>query len=101
MGMTMVEKILAAHAGRARVVPGEYVWAKIDETNAMYDTFEDIEKLGVKSVWDCDKVYCVSDHSAPPANLSSPKRSRSCANTLKNIISVTGTNTVAMASSIR
>lgn len=36
----MVEKILAAHAGRARVVPGEYVWAKIDETNAMYDTFE-------------------------------------------------------------
>ena len=71
MGMTMVEKILAAHAGRARVVPGEYVWAKIDETNAMYDTFEDIEKLGVKSVWDCDKVYCVSDHSAPPANISS------------------------------
>ena len=42
MGMTMVEKILAAHAGRARVVSGEYVWAKIDETNAMYDTFEDI-----------------------------------------------------------
>ena len=50
MGMTMVEKILAAHAGRARVVPGEYVWAKIDETNAMYDTFEDIEKLGVKGL---------------------------------------------------
>ena len=70
MGMTMVEKILAAHAGRDKVVPGEYVWAKIDETNAMFDTFEDIEKLGVKKVFDCDKVYCVSDHSAPPANIS-------------------------------
>lgn len=32
MGMTMVEKILARHAGRESVVPGEYVWAKIDET---------------------------------------------------------------------
>ena len=69
MGMTMVEKILASHSGREKVVPGEYVWAKIDETNAMTDTFEDIERLGVKCVFDPDKVYCVSDHSAPPANI--------------------------------
>ena len=69
MGMTIVEKILAKHAGRESVVPGEYVWAKIDETNAMWDTFEDIDKLGVKCVWDPDSVYCVSDHSAPPANI--------------------------------
>ncbi len=69
MGMTMVEKILARHAGRESVVPGEYVWAKIDETNAMTDTFEALESLGVTSVWDPDRVYCVSDHSAPPANI--------------------------------
>lgn len=71
MGMTMVEKILASHSGREKVVPGEYIWAKIDETNAMYDTFEDIERLGVNKVFNPDKVYCVSDHSAPPANISS------------------------------
>ncbi len=70
MGMTMVEKILARHAGLESVVPGQYVWAKVDETNAMFDTFEDIEKLGVKEVFDRRKVYCVSDHSAPPANIS-------------------------------
>ena len=62
MGMTIVEKILAAHSGKDKVVPGEYIWAKIDETNAMTDTFEDLEKLGVDHVWDCDCVYCVSDH---------------------------------------
>lgn len=69
MGMTIVEKILAAHSGREQVTPGEYVWAKIDETNAMTDTFEELEQLGVDHVWDCDRVYCVSDHSAPPANV--------------------------------
>ena len=67
----MVEKILASHSGREKVVPGEYVWAKIDETNAMYDTFEEIDRLGVKEVFDPERVYCVSDHSAPPANISS------------------------------
>lgn len=69
MGMTMAEKILAAHAGKDHVVPGEYVWAKVDETNAMTDTFEALEKLGIEKVFDPDKVYCVSDHSAPPANI--------------------------------
>ncbi len=76
MGMTMVEKILATHSGRDQVVPGEYVWAKIDETNAMTDTFEDLERLGVKKVWDPDKVYCVSDHSAPPANIGTAEEVR-------------------------
>lgn len=32
MGMTMAEKILAAHAGKKEVKPGEYVWASIDGT---------------------------------------------------------------------
>lgn len=69
MGMTIAEKIIASHAGRDKVVPGEYVWAKIDQTNAMTDTFEAIEKLGVDKVFDRDSIYCVSDHSAPPANI--------------------------------
>lgn len=69
MGMTMIEKILAGHGGRESVLPGEYVWARIDETNAMTDTFESLEALGVSAVWDPDRVYCVSDHSAPPANI--------------------------------
>ena len=30
MGMTIAEKILAAHAGKARVTPGELITAKVD-----------------------------------------------------------------------
>ena len=30
MGMTITEKILAAHAGRDSVSPGEKVWCKVD-----------------------------------------------------------------------
>ena len=30
MGMTITEKILAAHCGKARVVPGEMITARID-----------------------------------------------------------------------
>ena len=29
-GMTMTEKILAKHAGRSRVEPGENVWVDVD-----------------------------------------------------------------------
>jgi|GEM_PF-2587320 hypothetical protein len=30
MGMTIAEKILAAHSGRARVRPGEFILAEVD-----------------------------------------------------------------------
>lgn len=69
MGMTIAEKILATHSGNSSVKPGEYIWAKVDATNAMTDTFEEIEKLGIKRVFDPDKIFLVSDHSAPPANI--------------------------------
>ena len=29
-GMTMTEKILAKHAGRSGVVPGENIWVDVD-----------------------------------------------------------------------
>ena len=30
MGMTITEKILAAHAGREKVTPGENIWCDVD-----------------------------------------------------------------------
>jgi hypothetical protein len=52
MGMTIAEKILAAHAipHREEVKPGEYIWARIDETNAFGDALAHMKKLGIKSV---------------------------------------------------
>ena len=32
MGMTIAEKVLAAHSGKQEVRPGEYVWGKVDGT---------------------------------------------------------------------
>jgi 3-isopropylmalate/(R)-2-methylmalate dehydratase large subunit len=71
MGMTIAEKILASHSGKAIVRPGEYVWATIDETNAEPETFESLEKLGIQKVFDPDRIFVVSDHLAPPANIPS------------------------------
>jgi len=33
MGMTIAEKILAAHAGADQVTPGQYLWCKVDATS--------------------------------------------------------------------
>ncbi|MDD5138111.1 MAG: 3-isopropylmalate dehydratase large subunit, partial [Candidatus Omnitrophica bacterium] len=32
MGQTITQKILARHCGKKEVVPGEFIWAKVDFT---------------------------------------------------------------------
>ena len=68
MGMTIAEKILAAHADREEVKPGEFLWCRVDGTAGLPGT--NLEKLGVKKLWDPDKVYVVDDHLAPPPTVS-------------------------------
>jgi len=67
MGMTIAEKILAAHADRSHVKPGEYIWCKVDATSG--HMLSELEKLGVDEVWDPDRVYVVEDHQAPPPTI--------------------------------
>ncbi|MFP6707770.1 MAG: 3-isopropylmalate dehydratase large subunit [Alphaproteobacteria bacterium] len=67
MGMTIAEKILAAHAGADTATPGEYMWCKVDATSG--HRLADLEALGVDRVWDPDKVYMVDDHQAPPPTI--------------------------------
>tara|TARA_B100000676_G_scaffold305319_1_gene359259 strand:- start:382 stop:1629 length:1248 start_codon:yes stop_codon:yes gene_type:complete len=64
MGMTIAEKILAAHAGKDLVKPGQYIWCKVDATSG--HQLKALEDLGVDRVWDANKVYMVDDHQAPP-----------------------------------
>ena len=75
MGMTIAEKILAAHSipVKDKVKPGEYIWAKIDATDGYsggHLVYKDLKRLGVKEVFDPDKIYVVDDHLSPPSNLS-------------------------------
>jgi 3-isopropylmalate/(R)-2-methylmalate dehydratase large subunit len=68
MGMTITEKILARHAGRRRVSPGENIWCDVDVlmTNdviapQMIDIFE--KEFGRDApVWDTDKAVFIPDH---------------------------------------
>ncbi len=67
-GMTMTEKILAKHAGKAHVVPGDNVWVDVDilmthdvcgpGTIGIFH-----EKFGRNAkVWDRDRVVVIPDH---------------------------------------
>ena len=64
MGMTIAEKILAAHGGADTATPGQYMWCKVDATSG--HRLRDLEALGVDRVWDPARVFQVDDHQAPP-----------------------------------
>jgi 3-isopropylmalate/(R)-2-methylmalate dehydratase large subunit len=74
MGMTIAEKILARHAGRSQVTPGEYLWCKVDATSG--HVLARLEQLGVDKVWDPEKVFVVEDHLAPPPTVEAANAAR-------------------------
>ncbi|HOE17682.1 MAG TPA: 3-isopropylmalate dehydratase large subunit [Syntrophorhabdaceae bacterium] len=75
MGMTITEKILASHAGKDFVEPGEIIDAQIDLALANDITaplsLEEFEKVGAKGVFDPDKVVLVMDHFTPNKDILS------------------------------
>jgi len=75
MGMTITEKILAVHAGKSSVEPGEIVEAKIDIALANDITaplsLEEFEKAGAPSVFDKERVVLVLDHFTPNKDIQS------------------------------
>lgn len=73
MGMTIAEKILAKHADRSSVKPGEYLWCKVDATSG---GLAQLERLGVEKVWDPEKVFVVDDHQAPPPTIEAANNVR-------------------------
>lgn len=75
MGMTIAQKILTAHSisPKKEVKPGEYIWARIDATNGYaggHMILKDLKRLGVKNVFDPDRIYVVDDHASPPPTLA-------------------------------
>ncbi len=69
MGMTLAEKILAAHAERESVKAGEFALARVDFALANDITappaIEAFEKAGVEKVFDSEKIALVADHFTP------------------------------------
>src|SRR5262245_37327377 len=75
MGMTITEKILAAHSGRDSVVPGEIINAKIDLIVAHDVTTPPavamLKKLGINKVFDPTKILVTPDHFVPNKDIKS------------------------------
>jgi 3-isopropylmalate/(R)-2-methylmalate dehydratase large subunit len=75
MPQTITEKILAAHAGRESVAPGELVTAQIDMALANDITapiaIELFEKSQTPSVFDPEKIALVPDHFVPNKDIRS------------------------------
>lgn len=70
MGMTMAEKILAAHSGKKELEPGEYVWARIDGTALTMSAPRLLKEYSVEKFFDPDRIYAVEDHFAPPPTVA-------------------------------
>lgn len=75
MGMTMTQKILAAHAGLDHVVAGQLIEANLDLVLANDITgpvaIHEVEKLNKKTVFDKDKIALVPDHFTPNKDIKS------------------------------
>lgn len=82
MGMTMSQKILAAHAGLASVVPGQLIRAKLDMVLGNDITspvaVNEFRKAGFDSVFDMQKVSLVMDHFTPNKDIKAAAQCKQC-----------------------
>jgi 3-isopropylmalate/(R)-2-methylmalate dehydratase large subunit len=78
MGMTITEKIIAAHAGKDYIEPGELVTVKVDLAIANDITaplaIKQLEKYGIDKVYDPNKIALVMDHFFPPKDIMSAQQ---------------------------
>ena len=82
MGMTMTQKILAAHAGLESVNAGQLISAKLDIVLGNDITtpvaINEFKKNGFDSVFDKDKIAIVLDHFVPNKDIKAAEQSKQC-----------------------
>ena len=75
MGMTMTQKILAAHAGLDSVVPGQLIEANLDMVLGNDVTspvaINEMNKFNKKTVFDKTRISLVMDHFTPNKDIQS------------------------------
>jgi 3-isopropylmalate/(R)-2-methylmalate dehydratase large subunit len=80
MGMTITEKILAAHSGRDYVQPGELIEASVDLILGNDITapiaIKEFRELGIKRVFDNEKIALIPDHFTPNKDIRSAEQVR-------------------------
>jgi len=80
MGMTVTEKIIAVHCGKASVSPGEFVYADVDIALGNDITaplaIAEFRNAGVTRVYDREKVVLIPDHFTPNKDIKSAQQSK-------------------------
>jgi len=78
--LTLAEKILAAHAGKEKVTPGEFINARVDLILANDITapiaIREFRRIGVDKVFDRQKVVMVPDHFTPNKDIASAEQAK-------------------------
>ena len=84
MGMTMTQKILAAHAGLDSVKAGQLIRAKLDMVLGNDITtpvaVNEFNKAGFNSVFDVNKISIVLDHFIPNKDIKAAEQAKTCRN---------------------
>lgn len=82
MGMTMTQKILAAHAGLDKVMAGQLINAKLDIVLGNDITtpvaVNEFKKAGFDKVFNKDRVAIVLDHFVPNKDIKAAEQSKQC-----------------------
>lgn len=82
MGMTMTQKILAAHAGLKSVEAGQLISAKLDIVLGNDITtpvaVNEFRKAGFDGVFDRNRIAIVLDHFVPNKDIKAAEQSKQC-----------------------
>lgn len=80
MGMTISQKILAAHAGREHLEAGELINCKLDLVLGNDVTapvaISEFNRLGLQEVFDQERVVLVPDHFTPAKDIKSAQQAK-------------------------
>jgi 3-isopropylmalate/(R)-2-methylmalate dehydratase large subunit len=78
--LTLPEKILAAHAGKAKVTPGELINVRVDLVLSNDITapiaIREFRRIGIKRIFDPQKVVMVPDHFTPNKDIPSAEQAK-------------------------
>ena len=78
--LTLVEKILAAHSGKNRVSPGEFINVRVDLVLSNDITaplaIREFQRLGVDRVFAPEKIVMVPDHFCPNKDIKSAEQAK-------------------------